>query len=127
MGGAQRARGQSCSTRVVDWLATQVDNQDMEHDVHEVIAQWSKLIAKVRTGEHIVITGAGVPIARLVPIRSRRRRSPGTERGTMWVAADFDAPLADEVFGGQGARRSRLPSSKTFRRGSTTNHCRPRK
>lgn len=86
-------------------MATRLDNQDMEHDVHEVMAQWSKLIAKVRTGEHIVITRAGEPIARLVPIHSRRRRTPGTERGALWVAADFDASLADEVFGCQEARR----------------------
>jgi prevent-host-death family protein len=98
----------------------------MEHDVHEVLSHWFELLAKVRTGAYIVITTAGVPIARLVPIRSRRRRTPGTERGALWVAADFDAPLPDGCFGGHEARRSHRPGSKALRRRPTANDRRRR-
>ena len=49
-------------------------------------------------GEEIVIARAGKPTARLVPMQaSKPIRQPGALKGKMRVAADFDAPLPDDL------------------------------
>jgi len=66
-------------------------------NIHEAKTQLSKLLARVRAGEEIVIAKAGKPVARLVPLASARDRVPGSARGKLELAADFDAPLPDDV------------------------------
>ena len=49
-------------------------------------------------GEEIVISKAGKPVARLVPFHKvRKKRVPGLDRGKVWIADDFDAPLPPEL------------------------------
>jgi hypothetical protein len=36
-------------------------------------------------------------MAKLVPLRQTVRRTPGRARGKIWMAADFDAPLPQEL------------------------------
>ncbi len=43
-----------------------------------------------------MIARAGVPVARLVPVRPVAKRELGFERGRVFIADDFDAPLPDE-------------------------------
>ncbi len=69
----------------------------MEFNIHETKTHLSKILARVQAGEEVVIAKAGAPIARIVPIRKRGRRQPGTEKGKFWMADDFDAPLPDEI------------------------------
>ncbi|MEQ1631359.1 MAG: type II toxin-antitoxin system Phd/YefM family antitoxin [Planctomycetota bacterium] len=69
----------------------------MEYNVHEAKTQFSKLLAKAQSGEEVVIARAGQPIAKLVPIRCQEDRVSGLEKGRIWVAEDFDAPLPDDV------------------------------
>jgi antitoxin (DNA-binding transcriptional repressor) of toxin-antitoxin stability system len=39
-------------------------------------------------------------VARLVPVEPRRApRQPGSAKGQIWIADDFDAPLPDEILG----------------------------
>lgn len=67
-------------------------------NVHEAKTHLSKLLAEVGRGEEIVIARAGKPVARLVPLESRRApRQPGSAKGQIWIADDFDAPLPDEI------------------------------
>ncbi len=50
------------------------------------------------TGEEIIIAKAGKPVARLVPLATELAvRTPGSARGKIWMAPDFDAPLPDEI------------------------------
>jgi prevent-host-death family protein len=76
-------------------------------NIHEAKTHLSRLLARVAKGEEVVIAKAGKPVARLVPVVARpERRSLGTERGRIWIADDFDAPLPDDVlktFEGSGA------------------------
>jgi antitoxin (DNA-binding transcriptional repressor) of toxin-antitoxin stability system len=37
------------------------------------------------------------PVARLAPLESRTSRELGFDKGTVKVAADFDAPLPEDV------------------------------
>ena len=57
----------------------------------------SRLIARVEKGEQILITKAGKPVARLVPVRRPMRRTPGTGRQSLTIRDDFDDPLPTEI------------------------------
>lgn len=73
----------------------------MAVNVHEAKTHFSKLLERVALGEEVVIARAGHPVAKLVPIaQDVPERHPGTARGDVWVADDFDAPLPDEVLDG---------------------------
>ena len=66
-------------------------------NLYEAKARLSKLVDEAAAAEEIVIVKAGVPRARLVPLRdhrqSRRTRRPGRGKGRIWIAKDFDAPV----------------------------------
>lgn len=67
-------------------------------NTHEAKTHLSKLLVRVQAGEEIIIARAGTPVARLVPIdRPAAHRQPGTAAGRVVVAADFDAPLPDDL------------------------------
>ena len=67
-------------------------------NMHEAKTQFSKLIARVETGEEIVIARRGEPVARLVAIEApAAARQPGLDRGVFRVPEDFDAPLPAEI------------------------------
>jgi prevent-host-death family protein len=67
-------------------------------NVHEAKTQLSRLLERVSGGEEIVISKAGRPVARLVPVGERpERRKPGSASGRVVVGEDFDAPLPEEV------------------------------
>lgn len=69
-----------------------------EVNVHEAKTHLSRLLARVAAGEEIIISKAGKPVARLVPYqRARKKRVPGLDRGKVWIADDFDAPLPPEL------------------------------
>jgi prevent-host-death family protein len=60
-------------------------------DILEATSHLSRLVRRVEAGEQIVISRAGRPVARLVPVRSRTEpRRPGIWRGRVRFAPDFD-------------------------------------
>jgi prevent-host-death family protein len=69
----------------------------VEINVHEAKTHFSKLLRRVAAGEEIVISKAGKPVAKIVPICNRARRRFGVDRGVFEVPDDFDAPLPDKV------------------------------
>ena len=70
----------------------------LQVNIHEAKTHLSKLLARVREGEEIVIAKAGKPIARLVPLVEQPvRRLPGSAKGKVMVAPDFDTPLPESV------------------------------
>ena len=69
-----------------------------ELNVHEAKTHLSKLLALVSEGEEIVIAKAGKPVARLVPYAEQAsKRIPGTAKGKVILAPDFDGPLPESV------------------------------
>ncbi len=58
----------------------------------------SRMFDAAATGEQIIIAKSGTPTARRVPIEwTKAMRRFGALKGKVHVAADFDAPLPDEV------------------------------
>lgn len=61
-------------------------------------AHLSQLLTKVRSGEEVVITKEGRPIARLVPVHGARPRHPGALKEQIALTPAFFEPLpADEL------------------------------
>lgn len=74
-------------------------------NIYEAKSHLSQLVDQAVAGEEVVIARAGKPVARLVPIeRPPRRRQPGSLRGKIWLAPDFDEtpPEILEAFYGDG-------------------------
>lgn len=68
-------------------------------DVHEAQNRLPRLLNEVEGGANIVITRAGQPVARLVPLRSKSMagRKPGFLKGKLRIAKDFDHKLPAAV------------------------------
>ena len=59
--------------------------------VTEAKAKFSSLLERVSRGEEVIVCRAGKPIAVLEPYRvDSRPRRPGSMRGKVRIAADFD-------------------------------------
>jgi prevent-host-death family protein len=89
----------------------------LEVNIHEAKTHFSRLLQKVASGEEIIIARAGVPVARLVPIASEKKERPlGMDRGKLWIANDFDAPLPEDLlkafYGGELPKLERPPRRK---------------
>ena len=64
----------------------------LTYNVHEAKTHFSKLLARVAAGEEVLIARAGEVVAKIVPVRSRRRRQPDGYRERIAVAeADIAA------------------------------------
>ncbi|MFT4570398.1 MAG: prevent-host-death family protein [Hyphomicrobiaceae bacterium] len=69
----------------------------MEINIHEAKTHFSKLLRRVAAGEEVVISRAGKPVARMVPILEPVKRRFGLDRGRFEVPEDFDEPLSPEI------------------------------
>ena len=67
-------------------------------NVHEAKTHLSKLLERVGQGEEVIIAKSGKPVARLVALTGKpKRRVPGSAKGRITIAEDFDAPLPEEI------------------------------
>ena len=67
-------------------------------NIHHAKTHLSRLVDEAARGREIVIARAGKPVARLVPLsESPRKKKFGLLKGRIRIAADFDAPLPDDV------------------------------
>jgi prevent-host-death family protein len=70
----------------------------MNVSVYDAKTNLSRLLDRAASGEEVVITRNGRPIAKLVPATPvRKPRKLGSLKGRVRVPGDFDAPLPDEV------------------------------
>ncbi len=66
--------------------------------IPEASQQFSQLMGRVLLGEEIIISENGVAVATITP--SQRKRQPrvaGQDKGKIFIAPDFNAPLPDHV------------------------------
>lgn len=76
----------------------------MPVNIHEAKTHLSQLLARVEQGEEVVIARNGQPIAVLSRYRpAGTPRRPGTCRGAIRIADDFDAldPAVEALFTGE--------------------------
>jgi prevent-host-death family protein len=65
-------------------------------NIADAKARLSELVEKAARGEEIVIARDHRPVAKLVPIeRPLTRRQPGSAKGQIWIAPDFDETPSD--------------------------------
>jgi prevent-host-death family protein len=91
----------------------------MEVNIHEAKTHLSRLLQRVASGEEITIAHAGKPVARLLPIapENKKIRPLGMDRGKIWIADDFDAPLPDDLLKAfYGGKLPKLEAPKPQRR-----------
>ena len=66
-----------------------------QFNIHDAKTNLSRIIDRVEHGEEIVISRAGTPVAKVVPLTRRvDRRGRGSLRGQLVMAPDWDS---DEV------------------------------
>jgi len=67
------------------------------YNIHDAKTQLSRIIERVERGEEVVISRAGTPVAKVVPLSgSVHRRGRGMLRGRLQVADDWDSPAVNE-------------------------------
>jgi len=67
-------------------------------DIDEAKIRLSTLIEDASNGQEVIIAAAGKPIVRLVAIQAHTAlRKPGSMKGKIWIADDFDGPLPDDI------------------------------
>lgn len=75
-----------------------------QYNVHEAKTHLSRILEQVATGEEVIISKAGEPVAKVVPLRARvQRTGRGSLKGRIRIADDFDE-LPDEVADAFGMR-----------------------
>ena len=76
------------------------------YNLCEAKTSLSQLVDRAARGEEIILSKAGKPLAKLVPLHSSPGpRQPGGWEGKIRISEDFDAPLPPEiqaVFEGRG-------------------------
>jgi prevent-host-death family protein len=73
-------------------------------NVSETKAQLSALLVMVESGEEVLISRAGKPVAKLIRYdRSGKPRKLGVLKGRIKIAEDFDAadPIIEKLFNGE--------------------------
>jgi antitoxin (DNA-binding transcriptional repressor) of toxin-antitoxin stability system len=63
----------------------------------EASHQFLELIERIKAGEEVLVSEAGISIARIVPAFDRLPRISGQDKGKISIAADFDDPLPPDV------------------------------
>jgi prevent-host-death family protein len=63
-----------------------------QYNIHDAKTNLSRIIERVEHGEEIVISRAGTPVARVVPLSPRTHRTArGSLRGALVMAPDWDS------------------------------------
>ena len=67
------------------------------YNIHEAKTHFSKLLARVLSGEEIIIAKAGNPIVRLLPFKKESvdSRVPGIDKGKIVIKDNFNDPLPE--------------------------------
>jgi prevent-host-death family protein len=65
-------------------------------NVAEAKARFAELVRKAMSGEEVIIARDNKPLLKLVPLEPpRKSRKPGSAKGQVWMAPDFDETPKD--------------------------------
>jgi prevent-host-death family protein len=66
------------------------------YNIAEAKTHFSKLVEEAMLGEEVIIAKDNKPLLKLVPLKEPARpRTPGTAKGRVWMAPDFDETPED--------------------------------
>jgi prevent-host-death family protein len=64
-----------------------------QYNIHEAKTQLSRIIERVEQGDEVVISRAGRPVAKVVPLTAHvTRTGRGSLRGKLTLADNWDSP-----------------------------------
>lgn len=70
-------------------------------NIYEAKTRLSQLVDKAASGEDVIVSRNGKPLARITRLTSAKRTVRfGLLKGKVRIADDFDAPLPDDVLAG---------------------------
>jgi prevent-host-death family protein len=76
-----------------------------QFNIHEAKTNLSRIIERVEHGEEIIISRAGQPVAKVIPLTRRLRRTGrGSLRGKLVLADDWDSDEVNEAVGREFGR-----------------------
>ena len=68
-----------------------------QFNIHDAKTNLSRIIARAERGEEIIISRAGRPVAKVVPLGAKVKRSArGSLRGKLALASDWDSDAVNE-------------------------------
>ncbi len=69
-----------------------------QFNIHEAKTNLSRIVERAEHGEEIIISRAGTPVAKVVPLsRAAQRTGRGSLRGKLVLAEDWDSPEVNEA------------------------------
>lgn len=69
-----------------------------QYNIHDAKMNLSRIIERVEHGEEIIISRAGQPVAKVIPlVRTVNRRGRGSLRGKLLLAEDWDSPETNDI------------------------------
>jgi len=69
-----------------------------QFNIHDAKTNLSRIIERVERGEEIIISRAGTPVAKVVPLaRAVNRTGRGSLRGQLVMAPDWDSEPVNET------------------------------
>lgn len=64
-------------------------------NIAEAKTRFSELVQRAMLGEEVIIAKGHKPVLKLVALEPPRRRKPGSAKGRVWMARDFDETPED--------------------------------
>lgn len=75
-----------------------MSQQAEQFNIHDAKTHLSRILERVERGEEIVISRAGTPVAKMIPLpRRKERKGRGSLKGTLWLADDWDSPEVNDA------------------------------
>lgn len=69
-----------------------------QFNIHDAKTNLSRIIERVERGEEIIISRAGSPVAKVIPIANRvQRTGRGSLRGKLVLAPDWDSDAVNDT------------------------------
>ena len=69
-----------------------------QFNIHDAKTNLSRIIERVEHGEEIIISRAGTPVAKVIPLAPRAKRTRrGSLAGRLVLSDDWDAPEVNEA------------------------------
>jgi prevent-host-death family protein len=69
-----------------------------QFNIHDAKTNLSRIIERVERGEEIIISRAGHPVAKVIPLRSTvHRTGRGSLRGSLVLTEDWDSAEVNEA------------------------------